>query len=116
MKSLSLAILFLLVVALALGFTITWIDSRPSWDDTGITALLIFASTFVLGMIRPRLAWMSALAVGLWIPLQGVIRYENYASALALVFAFGGAYVGAFGRGLVAFARRSRTETENKQA
>jgi hypothetical protein len=113
MKSLWLPFPFLVAVALALGFTITWLDSRPSWDDTGITALLIFLSTIVLGMIRPRLAWVWALAVGLWIPLQGMVRYGNYATVLALVFAFGGAYAGAFGRGLVATTRRSRAETDD---
>jgi hypothetical protein len=101
MKSPLLSFLFLVVIAIALGLTITWIDSRPSWDDTGVTALLILLSTAVLGMIGPRLAWVWALAVGLWIPLQGMVRYGNYAAALALVFAFGGAYAGAFGRRLL---------------
>jgi hypothetical protein len=28
----------LLGIALLLGFLITWVDSRPTWDDAGITA------------------------------------------------------------------------------
>ncbi len=32
----------LLVVALIAGSTIGWIDSRPDWDDTGITAAMVF--------------------------------------------------------------------------
>jgi hypothetical protein len=102
----------LLIAALMAGLAITWVDSRPSWDDTGITALFILVTTLALGAMRPRQAWLSALAVGVWIPLLGVIRSGNYGAVLALVFAFAGAYAGAFGRRLL--NRKQSTSPEVK--
>lgn len=86
------------VAAVAVGFGIAWIDSRPTWDDAGVTAFAIFLTTMIFGGMRPQHAWLSALAVGMWIPLLGVIRSGNYGSVLALVFAFAGAYAGALAR------------------
>jgi len=91
----------ILVTALIVGVVITWIDTRPKWDDTGITAGSIFIVTIILGALRPQQAWLSALAVGLWIPLVETIRRGNYGACLALLVAFAGAYLGAFGRKLL---------------
>jgi hypothetical protein len=85
---------FLVVAGVAAGLAIAWVDSRPSWDDTGISAAAIFLAAFILGALSSNQAWMSALAVGVWIPLLGIIRSRNYASGLALAFAFAGAYAG----------------------
>ena len=90
-----------LMAALVIGLAITWVDTRPLWDDAGITAGLILAASLILGALRPRQAWLSAFAVGVWIPLVGMIRHGNYGTGLALVFAFVGAYAGAFGRRLL---------------
>src|SRR5258708_25684584 len=102
----------LFIAALIAGLAITWVDSRPSWDDTGMTALFILVATFILGALLPRQAWLSALAVGAWIPLLGVIRAGNYGAVLALVFAFAGAYAGAFGRRLL--SRKQSTSPDSK--
>ncbi|HUJ70885.1 MAG TPA: hypothetical protein VLZ30_01485 [Verrucomicrobiae bacterium] len=90
-----------LIAAPVIGLAITWVDTRPSWDDAGITAGLVVAATLILGALLPRQAWLSALAVGVWIPLVGVIRHGEYGTGLTLVFAFAGAYAGAFGRRLL---------------
>ena len=90
-----------LMAALVIGLAITWVDTRPSWDDAGITAGLIVMATVILGALLPRQAWISALAVGVWIPVVGVIRHGNCGTGLALVFAFVGAYAGAFGKRLL---------------
>ena len=37
--------LALAAVALGIGFAIAWLDSRPTWDDTGITAVLLFVTS-----------------------------------------------------------------------
>jgi hypothetical protein len=44
--------------------------------------------------LGPRHPWLWALAIGIWIPVHGIATANNYASFLALAFAFGGAYIG----------------------
>jgi hypothetical protein len=84
----------LVVVALGLGLAIAYVDSRPNWDDTVVTAVAILVSCGLLGAMGPKLPWLWALAVGLWIPLCGIVRAQNYGSLLALAVAFAGAYAG----------------------
>lgn len=90
----------LLIIAIALGVLICWIDTRPNWDDTGITAAMVFAVTTCLGFMMPDRAWIWVFAVWVWIPLWGIVLSNNYAAVLALAVAFIGAYVGAFIRKL----------------
>ena len=85
---------FLPVLALFCGTTITYVDSRPNWDDTGITALAIFVTCGVLAFTSPQRWWLWAIAVGIWIPLLEIIRTQNFAAILALVVAFIGALLG----------------------
>jgi hypothetical protein len=91
----------LFVVALALGGLVTYVDSRPTWDDTGITAAALLVLAGVLGFVGPARPWLWALALGVWIPLLEVVRTQNYAAMLALVVAFAGAYAGAGIRALL---------------
>jgi hypothetical protein len=88
----------LLPTGVALGLLIAYIDSRPNWDDTGITALAIFASCALWGALGPNRPWLWALAIGLWIPVYGIVVASNYGSLLAILFAFAGAYAGMAGR------------------
>jgi len=85
---------FLLPLALAVGGLITWLDSRPGWDDTGVTAAAVLLSCALLGFFAPRRPWLWALAVGAWIPLVGIVRDRNPGALLALVVALAGAYAG----------------------
>jgi hypothetical protein len=82
------------IVAVGLGLLIAWIDSRPNWDDTGITAFALFASCGLFGAFMPKRPWFWAIAIGIWIPIFGVVMHRNFGSLLALVFAFAGAYAG----------------------
>jgi disulfide bond formation protein DsbB len=84
----------LFAVAIALGLLIGYVDSRPSWDDTGVTAGVLFISTAILGALAPQRPWVWALCVGLWIPLFGIFGSSNYGSLIALAVAFVGAYSG----------------------
>ena len=84
----------LLVVAVALGGLITYVDSRPGWDDTGVTAFTVLVASGVLGFLGPKRPWLWALAIGLWIPLLGIIREQNFGTLIALAVAFVGAYAG----------------------
>lgn len=84
----------LLPMAIAVGLSLGYIDSRPAWDDTGITAGLLFVVTATLGLLAPQRPWVWALCVGAWIPIFGIATRSNYGSLMALAFAFAGAYGG----------------------
>ena len=86
---------FLLTIAIGLGLIITWVDSHPSWEDTRITAGSILILTGLLGMSMPQPPWLWALAVGIWIPAQGILRHHNFGLITVLIIAFIGAYTGA---------------------
>jgi hypothetical protein len=89
----------LLPIGVGLGLLIAYVDSRPNWDDTGITALALFGSSGVWGVLGQDRPWLWALAIGLWVPLFGIVSARNYAALLALLFTFAGAYAGmAFGK------------------
>jgi hypothetical protein len=84
----------LLILAIGFGLLTAYIDSRPNWDDTGLIALAMVAGCTLLSLAEPRYPWLWALAVGVWIPAFGIMQSHNYASLLALAFAFAGAYSG----------------------
>lgn len=85
----------LYLIAPCLGLLIAYVDSRPTWDDTGISVLAVLAASGGLGLLGPKRPWLWALAVGIWIPLYAILWTHNYGAVLALVFAFVGAYTGA---------------------
>jgi hypothetical protein len=84
----------LLAVAVLAGLFSAYVDSRPSWDDTGILAFGILIVSGLITLLGYRRPWVIALAVGIWIPLHDILITHNYGSILALVFAFVGAYGG----------------------
>jgi len=84
----------LLAFAVLAGLFSAYVDSRPTWDDTGILAFSILIVSGLIALLGYRRPWLIALAVGLWIPLRGAFVIHNYLSVLALVFAFVGAYTG----------------------
>jgi hypothetical protein len=81
--------------ALVLGVAIGCVDSRPTWDDTGITvAALVIASGF-LAFLRPRAWWAIALGVGLPVPVMNVLFRGGLGAAVALLFTTAAAGLGA---------------------
>jgi len=87
--------LVILALALTAGLAIGYVDSRPTWDDTGVTAGSIFLAAGLLAAIRPRVAWLVGLAVGLPVLACNVIlRDGNFGSAVAIAIGLGGAGVG----------------------
>ena len=95
----------LLPAAIAVGLAIAYVDSRPSWDDAGITAFSMLLAAGSFGLIAGRRGWLWALAVGIWIPLYAVVRAASpgsLAMAVVLVFPFAGAYLGMGVRRLIA--------------
>jgi len=91
----------LLALAVLMGLFIAYVDSRPTWDDTGITAGTMLLSSGLLTLLGYRRPWLIALAIGLWTPL-----YETYLSGnfrlpgvillplFILLITFVGAYAG----------------------
>jgi hypothetical protein len=84
----------LLAVAVLAGLFSAYVDSRPTWDDTGILAFGILIVSGLITLLGYRRPWVIALAVGIWIPLYWIFTTQNYGSILALVFSFVGAYGG----------------------
>ena len=84
----------LLLVSALTGLFFAYVDSRPTWDDTGILAFSILIASGLIVLLGYRRPWLAALAVGSWIPLHGILITHNYGSILALAFAFAGAYGG----------------------
>lgn len=102
----------LLGVAIALGMAIAWMDSRPHWDDDGITAGCLLLSAGLLGLIGPRRPWLWALGIGLWVPLYLFVDKPTLGSALGgcviLAFPMAGAYAGMAVRRVIAAISRDR--------
>jgi hypothetical protein len=86
----------LLAVSLSVGLILAWVDSRPNWDDTGITATMLFGASACLGFSMPRFAWLWAILLGIWIPMVNIILHQNFGSSIALVITFTGAFAGVF--------------------
>jgi len=77
-----------------IGCAIGYVDSRPAWDDTGITVGAVVLSAALLSAIAPQRALVTALAVGLPVVVLNVLASGSYASLAALVAAGVGAVVG----------------------
>jgi hypothetical protein len=84
----------LLPIAVCVGLLVAYIDSRPNWDDTGVTAGAVLLTCGVWGALAPERPWLWALAVGIWLPAYEIASTRNFGSLLALIFAFAGAYAG----------------------
>jgi hypothetical protein len=84
----------LLAVAIAAGLFSAYVDSLPTWDDTGILAgglLLISGLLTLLGHSKP---WLIALAVGIWIPLHDIYLSHDLRMLFVLLIPLVGAYAG----------------------
>lgn len=87
-----------LILSTLAGLGIAWVDSRPNWDDTGITAGAILLSGIFFGYLAGRKPWLIALAVSIWIPISGIVFSQNFGSLIALTPGFLGAYIGYLAR------------------
>jgi hypothetical protein len=84
----------LAVIALAVGIAIAWVDSRPTWDDTGITAVSLLGAAAIITALSGRRPLVWALLVGAWTPLLKIPASGNPAPLLALGFAVVGSLIG----------------------
>lgn len=93
-ERISLMQKILLAIAVIAGLFFAYVDSRPTWDDTGITVGALLLTSGLLALIGFQRPWLLALAVGLWLPLYEITTTHAYASLIALVVTFIGAYGG----------------------
>ncbi len=106
----------LLVAAIMIGLAIAWVDSRPHWDDSGITAGCLLLSAGALGVVGPRRPWLWALAIGIWIPLYLIARQVashtitpgSASYLMILAFPMAGAYAGMAVRRMIAHSSQHR--------
>ncbi len=87
----------LFCAAVVFGLSIAYVDSRPGWDATGITAFSMLMFAAILGFFGPRRPWLWALGIGLWIPLHAFVAKPSAGSAsmlIVMVFPLAGAYAG----------------------
>jgi hypothetical protein len=82
------------LLAAATGAAIAYVDSRLSWDDTGVAAVAVLAASATFTLWIPRRRWLWAILVA-WVPLVGILHAGNAASLLALAFAAAGGATGA---------------------
>jgi hypothetical protein len=86
----------LLSLATLAGLAIAWIDAQPTWDDTGITVLIVLTVAALFGFFTSKKIWITALAVSIWIPIVSIGTTHNFGGLLALIPGFVGAYFGYF--------------------
>lgn len=84
----------LLAVAVLAGLFSAYVDSRPTWDDTGIIAGGLLLISGLLTLLGHRKPWLIALAVGIWIPLHDIYLTHDLRMLLVLLFPLVGAYGG----------------------
>ena len=80
--------------ALAGGIGIALVDSRPDFDDTGITAVGLLVAGALAAALDGRRPLLWAVLVRSWIPLLEIPAARSSAPLAALVFAGIGAVVG----------------------
>src|SRR3981081_1835528 len=96
---------FYLAAALA-GVATAWADLRI--DDLLFTALLVLASSMLLGLLRPSRPWRSVITIGVCVPLIEFAasaflaakpsRAQTYGSFLLFLPGIAGAYGGSMMR------------------
>jgi hypothetical protein len=91
------------LIGFGMSALIDWVDSRPHWDDSGITAGLLFLGAAFLAFFYWRRPWLVGLAVGfaLWWHLTMSVYAGHHFAAKAIltpllvfIFPLAGAYAG----------------------
>jgi len=76
----------LLALAILTGVCIAFVDSRPTWDDTGITAGAMLLSSGLFTLLGYRRPWLIALAIGLWTPIYETYLSRHFAMPQVILF------------------------------
>lgn len=83
-----------LAIALVGGLAIGYVDSRPSWDDTGVTALSLLFVGGIGAVVAGRAPWAVAALGGIWVALFELSSLGSGGPLAALVFSGIGAAIG----------------------
>jgi hypothetical protein len=83
------------MIALAIGSVIGYLDSRPTWDDTGITFVTIALGAAALGLLRPRFGIVLGVLLGLTVFGVESLATGGAAAAVAIVVGMVGGGFGA---------------------
>jgi uncharacterized ion transporter superfamily protein YfcC len=81
---------FLVVLSIGIGLVIAYLDSSPTWDDTGITATMLLLMAALISGLSARRPWLWAILIGAWIPIV-----EFSSAGWAGLMAIGVAAIGA---------------------
>ncbi len=84
----------LLIVAAAIGILIAYVDSRPTWDDAGVTAGALLLGAALVGLFIQRHPWVYGILIGIWIPLVQIYRSHDFRMLVILLIPLVGAYAG----------------------
>ena len=84
----------LAVAATAVGLAIGYVDSRPSWEEAGITVALLLLSAAMAAGLSGRRPWLWAVLIGVGVPIFEVAGRGGPASLVALLVAGVGAAIG----------------------
>ncbi len=84
----------LLFCSALLGLLIAYTDSRPNWDDAGITVLVLVGGGTIVGLLLEKHPWLFALAIGISIPIMGILARHDLMMLIVLIFPFIGVYTG----------------------
>ncbi len=84
----------LFACSVMLGLLIAYVDSRPPWDDTGITVFAILLGGGIIGLLLQKRPWLYALAFGIWLPLFSIFFKHDFMMLITLIFPFIGVYAG----------------------
>jgi len=76
------------------GILLAYVDSLPSWDDTGVLAGALVVTSGLLTLLGCRRPWLVALVVGIWIPLRVTYLSHDLRMLVVLLFPLIGAYAG----------------------
>ncbi|HEX7950046.1 MAG TPA: hypothetical protein VF494_06840 [Candidatus Limnocylindrales bacterium] len=88
------AVALLGAIAIAFGFVVAGVDSRPAWDDTGVTAGLLVVGAALAAALDGRRPWLWTLLVGAPLAIIEVPATGSAASLVGLLFAGIGASLG----------------------
>jgi hypothetical protein len=83
-----------LAISLIAGIAIGWMDSRPGWDDTAITALSLVLASGVAAFIAGSRPWLVAITTGVFVPLFELPGLGGGGALAAFLFSGIGAAAG----------------------
>lgn len=86
--------LLLALPAVAIGLAIGYVDSRPTWDNAGITVSLILLTSAMVAGLSGRRPWLWAMLIGVGVPVFETFGRGGPASFVALVVAALGSAIG----------------------